>query len=439
VKILDALTGNPVSGARVEARPRGQDASRREDEDAILALEEAPGIHAIHEPSAGKCDLLVSSPGAVPIVLESVELGQDEERVLWLHPGEEGRAGSLLVHVLKPGGGPWAGVEVSRQRDGQILPLKTDERGLCRFENLPEGVQAVFLSGISELEEDSLPPPPPSGGSILGRTLVRVVPGREVKVVLGALEEKETLAVDVVDPRGGPLPDVLVRVEGPRKVAGRTASDGRARFELIPEGDYQVVLSRQGPPEWILEEHFTVEAGQRNELKVKLGSATIRGRVASPVPGLFVVARTGERQAYMRIEGGAFEFPDALPGRTTIWTQGETPGFARVACVPLEIPEVGDPREVEIRLDDLALLWVEVTGSGGRPIPGVRVSSDSRAPGGEIRFARRSRGARGAEFSALLEPGQRTVRVEAPDRPPLERHVLLRAGEEEKVEITIPE
>lgn len=265
-----------------------------------------------------------------------------------------------------------------------------------------------------------------------------MVAGREAKVVLGALSEKETLAVKVVDPRGAPLPDVRVRIEGPRKAEGKTAKDGKALFESIPEGDYEVVLSRSGPPEWILEEDFPVEAGKRNELTVKLGSATIRGRVVSPVPGLFVVARGGERQAYLRVEGdGSFEFPDALPGKTTIWTQGETPGFARIASVPVEVPGVGDPREIEIRLDDLALLRVEVAGTDGRPVPGAQVSS--QGPGGEAPFLRRSRGARAAELSALLEPGWHTVRVTAPGRPALERLVKLSPGEEERVEIMVPE
>src|SRR5262249_44526129 len=148
--------------------------------------------------------------------------------------------------------------------------------------------------------------------------------GREAKVFLGVVAESERLAVKVVSPQGAPLQGVLVRIEGPSKKAGRTARDGKASFESIPAGDYEVILSRSGPPEWILEEDFAVEPGKPGELTVKLGSAAIRGRVVSPVPGLVVVARTGERQAYMRVEGdGAFEFPDALPGKTAIWTQGE--------------------------------------------------------------------------------------------------------------------
>ncbi len=114
---------------------------------------------------------------------------------------------------------------------------------------------------------------------------------------------------------------------------------------------------------------------------------------------------------------------------------GGARGFIYRRQVTVEVPELGDPPEVEIRFEGLSVLWVEVAGADGAPVRGTKVLCVGAE--GEVKLARRSTGGRAREYCALVEPGCFRVTASAPDRAPGEHTVRLAPGEEKHIPVRL--
>ncbi len=440
IRLLDAVTGEPAPSLRVKAVPgAGEDGHRRPGL-AIVAREVEAGVHSIRGIDEGNYDLAVYSPRTVAILKEDIELRDDI--LLWVHAADENpagtsavaaakRTGAIAVAVFDTEGMPWPGVEVNARVEGKILSRNTDDAGRCRFEDLADGQQTFFLP----LKEE-----PPSVGTFIGERSIAVRPGRERHVVLGSPRDCETLEVDVEDPRGAPLPGVVVRIEGTRFFIARTGPDGRAVFRPIPPGGYSLALPvEEKKSAWVREEEVLVRSGEANHLRIQIGTATVRGRIRSLQPGGFhVLARMKDRVAAHAVgTDGVFEFPAALPGKLLLSATGDERGFLYKRRIVVDVPERGDLKDVEIRLEGLGALRVDVSLADGRPVPGVRVAAVGAA--GTTQLPRRSSGMRAAEFGGLVEPEAIRVVVSIKDRPEIERWVDVQPGEDERLEVIVLE
>jgi hypothetical protein len=325
------------------------------------------------------------------------------------------------------GGALESGVEVLARVSGAEVRGTTDEKGTCRFEEVPEGTHLVSCD---------LPGDDPAGSESPLAMRAHVVRGNETVCNLGTGPARESLTVEVVDDRGVPQADVLVSLIGPGSGEGRTAADGSLRLESLPEGAYQIMVQRQ-PPGWNFQELARVRAGEENRCEVRIGRGTIRGSVRAPASNHVSVIAEGPvllRAVELRADR-RFEFRDALPGRYKLAVASRDGGFWQGRHVEVEVPEDGDPEELEVALADTEALGVEVIGADGLPVLGTKVLC--KRPGGEVRLERFFSGVRAQEFGALVEPGVYELQVSAPEHRPVERRVEVREGRRERVEVTI--
>lgn len=449
VHVRNALSEEPVTGARVEIRPALEADGTRRKVVTISGEEREPGKYILRGFPQGKYDLTVESARFRPILREGIELGEELE--IWAHAREKVRTGSMVVKVFGPEGKPWAETEVVARVNGMLIHRTTDKEGLCRFEDLLPGEYA-FLLPLKKV--------PVAVARFVGESTYLVRPGSEGRATLGSPPDSAKLTVVVRDPFGAPLPDVFVRIEGLRNFIARTGRHGQAEFPGIPPGSYRLALrgargglrdpqgkgseNSQGglsegplPDLWVFEKEIEVEDGQARREEVKLGRAVVRGRViAADLSGLIILASSADRVAAVAPDAdGRFAFLEVPPGKIVLSTGGEVAGFVLKRKIAVEAPEVGDPPEVEIRLTALGTVWVLVTDGDGKPVSGTKVIS--LGPQGEVNLTQRSAGLRGGEFVGLLDPGPNRLKVIAPGRDPHEQEINVRAGEKERVEVVL--
>lgn len=114
--------------------------------------------------------------------------------------------------------------------------------------------------------------------------LAQEIPGDEIPV---SWQGTAGLLVSVVDDQGAPLPDVRVALrlgEGPEWLTTTTEADGRARFEGLAEGEWEVDVRREG---FMLFSAFVaLETGRKP--KVAFSSRQRTGTYWEPLQAVFL-------------------------------------------------------------------------------------------------------------------------------------------------------
>ena len=154
-------------------------------------------------------------------------------RVVWIAPKPEGGAtGNVKVRVEDSSGAPKAGAWVRTSAYGVHRARTTGDDGVCRFEGVPIGLSHFELE-LGELA--------PLRGFVVGG-LVKVEVDGEHVVVLGAPRETAAALARVVDPERAPLAGIIVTIDGLRRYASVSDSQGMARFDAVMPGGYQIAI-----------------------------------------------------------------------------------------------------------------------------------------------------------------------------------------------------
>jgi hypothetical protein len=222
-----------------------------------------------------------------------------------------------------------------------------------------------------------------------------------------ALEPALALSGTVVDEQGKPVAGVEIKARlqpgsRPRTMAGwgsggtaLTSAAGTFRFPALYAGlAHELTLTRRGfavtretvppleagrpaaPARFVLRQGRTGAGRVVNQADQPVAGATV---VLEPVASGDLVARINRgRDEAWRFEAtagadGRFEVPDLPPGRFDLTARG--PGYAPITVPGLAVPEGGG----RIDLGTIALvrgvaLEGFVTGAGGKPVEGARIS-----------------------------------------------------------------
>jgi protocatechuate 3,4-dioxygenase beta subunit len=384
VTVVDARTGRPLPGARVEVRWSGrQEGSGRSPSGSSYAERATDGSGRVRVDGLGEGALSASA---------AADGYADTNRTTDVE-GSEARADGLAVtvrldpgsrvagRVVMPDGSPAAGATVRLHRrnegsGGEGSSERADATGAFSFENVADGRLTLDASL------------PREGGGASAE--MPVAPG-QTDVVL-RLEAARQLIVKVFDGDGRPVPHARVRFQG----RGASCEDGRAVFDEL-EGDevgrIEVTEAKDADGARLPYGRATLEgakAGGTYEIRLPPEFA-IEGRVAGPdgrgVVGVAVradVVDTPEGEDEPRDEPWMWRYGDPHVVHTDekgmfrvgSLGAGEHRLFFRPppALVPPEpMKALAGATGIEVRLRDAVAPRMTVLDSKGAPIAGARV------------------------------------------------------------------
>ncbi len=297
-----------------------------------------------------------------------------------LVPSEEGTA-SLVVEALDPDGKPVEGAAVALDGEAEGSTTAGGQLSLTR---LDPGKRAVTVTA------------PPLYAPGRAAVTLGSAPA-EAPVTLGWAEG--TVRVTVTDPQGTPIPDAVIRADGPARVAPTPAGPaGEARLAL-GAGSWEILVT--SPTRGFAEVPVAVAATDRMKavpvqmVPVAAGRSDLLVRVrdpdGNPVPGAAIEV-AGERATTGT--GGSALISDLSPGAASI--QVTAPGFV-AAKLNTSLDEGSEERFALLEWVPRTL-DVAVTDPSGAP-----VDAEIRLVGPEDRPAVHT-GADGVEQIAL-RPG----------------------------------
>ena len=285
VRVVDAATGEPIEGARVELEVGDDAAGESESHGADSGPD---GVADVPRVEGRDGELWATAPGYAPSKHLSFRLSPGEREEVPAFELGLGRGGALEVTVLTPSGAPVpeASVTCAEVVDGATRNQPVTEGGVALFENLPAGRYRVEVDGVAErgfLRFDDGPETPPESW-----TEVQVFDGESERVTLtrpprGALAGRITEGGRALagaglrlEPAGGQSFQIPGLTDRPQ---ARTDGGGRYRIEPLNAGAFELVIEHASR---VMEARVQVTVAEgENELDVDLPVTIVEGRITS--------------------------------------------------------------------------------------------------------------------------------------------------------------
>ncbi|MES1245587.1 MAG: carboxypeptidase regulatory-like domain-containing protein [Acidobacteriota bacterium] len=406
-RVLDADTGHPLAGARVQ----GETESAVADAEGRFRIALPPRSYGLFLTASAegyvKADGFPEGDGPATFSLK--------------------RAGFLDGVVMEAGGRPVAKARVralpapgrSPMADPPSAEVSTDAAGRFHLPGLAVGLTYTLLV---------------DGGDFAPvRRMADVAerPGEPLRITVSP---GAAAAGRVLDPGGRPLPGAIVllqqdRPEDSKPIEALSGPEGRFLLPHLAAGRYDLRVTREGfAPARIagLEIPADSRAVDLGDVRME-GSAAIEGRVLDdrgrPVSGAQVglaisQEHQGDRPSPVETgPDGAFRLRDLVRGeRYDLWVQAD--GFVTRQAPGVEAP-TAEPLRIELRRG--RILAVRVVDPDGRPVPRARLSRLERMTmkmdGGSIGSQSVSDAGETDDEGTLriggLEPGVVDLQVEA--------------------------
>jgi protocatechuate 3,4-dioxygenase beta subunit len=395
--------GQVVPRSVVQVRPPDDSRGWWNRPDEYSATTDSQGRFEVDDAPTGKVSLFASREGFAPSSTLEVEVAPAQKLgniTLALRLG-----GRIDGQLLATEGDHVDGrtVSVRSLKRGEIEDTVTDSSGDFAFEALAPGEYEV----TAEASESSDSPREESRFDWMARASRRlstdatIVDGETTRVILGAPPRAPVLLSGVV--RRGTHP-----VEGAGVTAwGQTdVGEDQLRFAVSnAAGSYQMTLDEPGVWNFSLQGPSGGAQISRSEripevasltLDFELPSGRISGRVlgpdGEPLPRAHVRAEIEPSEAEKRSDGiygecqsdgeGRFELEDLAAGSYVVVAGGE-PTFGRfdqsekygeVEQSGLVLPDGGEIRGLELRLEEAATLDGTVRTAAGEPAAGARIA-----------------------------------------------------------------
>jgi hypothetical protein len=302
------------------------------------------------------------------------------------------RPGSVRGFVLRSGRSPAAGALVVARRlsDGRVGDVAArataDPQGGFALAGLTPGPYRVeaSLAGVGR-----------------GEIVTRAARDPAADVVwLDRPEAPSTITVRVVDGRGRPVEDALVRLgesEWQATAAARTDGDGVARLGLAPDTPQEEALVFASAPAGVARRPVRIGTREETVELVLVAPGRIEGRVDGPASPLGIALWTttadGTRQRVLATSGTAsglrFGFPNVVPGRYALDVGGES-GHPLHSGLVLQVGGYADGRPLLVDVHPGQTTQVEARLVEGAPIRGLARDATTGRPlaGAEVRLRR---------------------------------------------------
>lgn len=198
---------------------------------------------------------------------------------------------------------------------------------------------------------------------------------------------------DIELEQGGIISGRVVRLPGNLPMAGETVSlngvggsmgrettsapDGTFEFQGVAAGTYGVRMNK-----YRINEIVTLEKGQKREITLRVGSATLHGlllRAGQPVEARIGFVRESGGQAGLRVTtkpDGTFEARDLSPGR---WEMQIVSRSGQLHTLYTDMPETGDVERTFV-LPSSAIVG-RVSDASGQPVQGAMILLVLKDPG----------------------------------------------------------
>ena len=359
-------TGAPVEGARVYAFRGGSTISWGE------VTTGADGQFRIDGLSPGTFSVRAEVRGYTPQLLHGIP-GDAQDVALVLSEG-----GSITGKVLAEGGVPVSEVGVTAEYHSGMLHsmfARTDEEGVYRILDLPEGVYQVRVQiAYNPSAHRGLVVDPRGADRIVrvqeGGTMEGVdfllIPGRSVS---GRVLYRET---------GLPAGGVPVTLMGQDRMDTMSDEQGRYVFRGVPPGRYTFWTDLAGYEtvyhpyfEMTIEEDLTdveVSLIRRGTLSV-----VVRDEEGGPIPGaevryrmLHMAGQRTDREGWCGYENVSTE----RPAPEVLWVDHPEYAFAFLSVDPIQ---EGEDREIEVTLTRGGTLKGRMTDWESKPVSDARI------------------------------------------------------------------
>lgn len=416
--VVDDL-GKPIEAFRVSASPKGN---------GMLTATSMRPVRGHFKDPRGRFHLQGVQPGQWNLRAGAAGYGDSERRLVTI-PG----AGEL--RFVLPRSGSCAGLV--RGPDGHPAPRARVNvtHGGSKSSSVMSAADGTF--DVGKLEPGRVVALADSDDHAASEPLEFELPpgGRREGLVL-ALREGATLTVEV-HPEAGERSGRSITLSGRSRRQERTDDGGSAVFEGLGPGTYEVTLAPpegtafDGDPEgWMLRiaqqesEQVQLTVGER--ARIVLGgprstAVNVVGRITQrgePVPRAMVMATPvkggrGRPEAAARTDdGGEYAFVLDRPGEYRFQVGGDWGD--RVTFVE-EVPEVEEHR-VDLEIPEARIVGT-VTGPGGEPLEGLRVtlSADGDSGGGFFNQRIESTDSEGGFEFGNLRPGTYLLRAGGSD------------------------
>lgn len=413
-KVVDDL-GKPVDAFKVTANPAGDGMFSASSMRPVRGrFKDEKGAFHLEGVQDGEWEVSVSAAGYADSEKKTVTLpGAGELR--FVVP----RTGKVAGVVRTPKGGPGAGARVIVTHGGTKNAAVTAE---------DDGTFSVgkIEPGWVELVADA------EGFGASEPQKLELAPAAEREGLVLALQPGAALTV-VVHAEAGKISGRTLNLSGPTRGERTTDGEGRATFEGLDPGEYEVSLEPEGgvqfggdQDDWLMRfanqksVDVTVEAGEQLEVVVGGPSATavtVRGRITrhgEPVAGALVMTfpakgGSGRPEGAVRADDeGRYQLRVDGPGEWRFQVGGD---FGDRVTFDEELPEGQKEVTLDFEIPEARIEGV-VTGPGGELVEELRLSLVAAESDG----ADAQTGWFGQRFAATDEKGHFSFENLAPGR-----------------------
>jgi hypothetical protein len=365
------------------------------------------GLHGLSDES-GHYEISNLTPGRYRIEARLTWEGKPVTRELTVREGETARAdfvlpeamGQVEGRVLRASGGPPLHPVDIEATSGNISnsEAEVDEQGHFTVKLLP-GTYA-FTASYSDTEEQG------------PKQSVVVEAGKLSRVNLTVPDGLAETTGVVLNPRGEPVSEADVTLEGGEELSAQATTDGLGRFTLrTPMGSVGTSVSlqaRNGPEQGRLQ---NVRVGSRDVVVRLQKASALRGQLVvmqgPPVQGFelrvtHVAEDASSRLSSRPFVGDTFEWVDLPPGtlELRVRTSDGRTGKAKVQVSP------GQTANVELPVGALGRVTGRLVNASGAPVM-QWVYADPETPGAQAAFP----GPDGRFEFIALDPGQHALQL----------------------------